>query len=59
MEKSIENQVDVTEGLKFDQGALSRYFFTNEKTQECLMEDPLILLSEEKISNIHTILPIL
>lgn len=57
--KSIEDEVEVIEGMKFDQGALSRFFFTDAKAQECTFEDPLILLCEEKISNINPLIPIL
>jgi len=57
--KSLEDEVEVIEGMKFDQGTLSRYFFTDNKLQVCVMEDPLILLCEQKISNVHTLLPIL
>jgi len=57
--KSLGNEVDVIEGMKFDQGALSRYFFTDAKMQQCAMEDPLILLCEHKISSVAPLLPIL
>jgi len=57
--KSLKDEVDVIEGMKFDQGTLSRFFFTDAKTQQCTFEDPLILLCEHKISNIHQLLPIL
>lgn len=51
--------MEVIEGMKFDQGALSRFFFTDTKTQQCVFEDPVILLSEQKITNAHSLLPIL
>jgi len=57
--KSLNNEVDVIEGMKFDQGFLSRYFVTDTKTQTTTFEDPLILLSDSKISSINQILPIL
>jgi len=57
--KSLKDEVDVIEGMKFDQGTLSRYFFTDTKTQQCTYDDPVILLCESKISNIHQLLPIL
>lgn len=57
--KSLKDEVDVIEGMKFDQGTLSRFFFTDAKTQQCTFEDPLILLCEHKISNIHQLLPVL
>jgi chaperonin GroEL len=57
--KSLENEVEVIEGMKFDQGAISRYFFTDAKSQQCTFEDPVILLCEHKISNVHQLIPIL
>lgn len=45
--------------MKFDQGTLSRYFFTDAKTQSCVFEDALILLCEQKISTVAQILPVL
>jgi len=57
--KSLKDEVDVIEGMKFDQGTLSRFFFTDSKTQQCTFEDPLILLCEHKISSIHQLLPVL
>jgi len=44
--KSLQDEVEIIEGLKFDQGALSRYFFTDMKTQSTTFEDPLILITE-------------
>jgi chaperonin GroEL len=57
--KGLKDEVEVIEEMKFDQGALSRFFFTDPKTQTCTFEDPLILLSEQKISNVHNLIPIL
>eukprot|EP01119_Soliformovum_irregulare_P019699 TRINITY_DN629_c0_g1_i1.p1 TRINITY_DN629_c0_g1~~TRINITY_DN629_c0_g1_i1.p1 ORF type:complete len:563 (+),score=162.14 TRINITY_DN629_c0_g1_i1:102-1790(+) len=57
--KGIENEVQITEGMKFDEGALSRYFYTDLKAQNCVMEDPLILVHEEKISSAFSLIPIL
>eukprot|EP01116_Phalansterium_solitarium_P025057 TRINITY_DN93_c0_g1_i1.p1 TRINITY_DN93_c0_g1~~TRINITY_DN93_c0_g1_i1.p1 ORF type:complete len:608 (+),score=294.55 TRINITY_DN93_c0_g1_i1:84-1826(+) len=57
--KSLHDEVDITEGMKFDQGSLSRYFYTDAKTQTAVMEDPLILLNEGKISSAHSLLPLL
>lgn len=49
--KSLENEVEIIEGMKFDQGTLSRYFFTDMKTQQCVLEDPYVLLVENKITD--------
>jgi chaperonin GroEL len=57
--KGRTDEIEVTEGMKFDQGTLSRYFFTDNKAQQCVLEDPLILLCEKKISSVPEILPIL
>jgi len=56
--KTLENEIEIIEGMKFDQGALSRYF-TDPKTGSVTFEDPLVLLCEHKISNIQPLLPIL
>jgi len=57
--KSLENEVEVIEGMKFDNGTLSRYFFTDMKNQQTIFEDPLVLITDKKISNIHELIPIL
>ena len=57
--KTLEDEIEVIEGMKFDQGYISRYFATDNKTQKCEMENPYILLVDKKISNIHELLPIL
>jgi len=57
--KTLENELEVVEGMKFDRGYISPYFATNPKTQKCELENPFILLFEKKISGLNTILPIL
>eukprot|EP01133_Synstelium_polycarpum_P002280 gene2280-2586_t len=57
--KTLKDELEVIEGMKFDQGFISRYFITDPKTQKCDFEDPLILLSDTKISNVHSLVPIL
>lgn len=57
--KTLENEVEVIEGMKFDQGYISRYFVTDPKTQKCEYEDALFLLTDGKISSIHSLLPCL
>ncbi len=57
--KSIEDQIEVVEGMQFDRGYLSPYFVTNRETMEVELEDPYILVHEDKISNIQQLLPIL
>ncbi|ORY81793.1 chaperonin GroL [Leucosporidium creatinivorum] len=55
--KTIEDEIEITEGMRFDRGFISPYFITDVKTQKTEFEKPLILLSEKKISLIQDILP--
>jgi len=57
--KTLENELEVVEGMKFDRGFISPYFISNAKTQEVELENPMILLVEKKVSNIQQILPLL
>ncbi|MBI1389967.1 MAG: chaperonin GroEL [bacterium] len=57
--KSLEMQLDVVEGMQFDRGYLSPYFSTDQERMVCELENPLILLHEKKISNMHDLIPIL
>ncbi len=57
--KGFETSLEVTQGMNFDRGYLSAYFMTNPETQEAVLEDPYILISEKKISSIKELLPIL
>ena len=57
--KALYDEVEVIEGMKFDQGFLSRYFITDQKAQKCEFTDPLILLVDKKISSVHPLVPLL
>lgn len=57
--KGTTTTVEVVEGMEFDKGYISPYFVTNTESMEAILEDPLILIYEKKISNIHDLLPIL
>ena len=57
--KTLENELEVVEGMKFDRGYISPYFITDAKTQVCEMENPLILLVEKKVSSLQQLVPLL
>ena len=56
---SLENELDVVEGMQFDRGYLSPYFVTNQQNMQAELEDPYVLLFDKKISNIRDLLPVL
>ena len=55
--KTIDDEIEITEGMRFDRGFISPYFVTDVKSQKVEFEKPLILLSEKKISLLQDILP--
>lgn len=57
--KTTEDELEITEGMKFDRGYVSPYFITDAKSQKVEFEKPLILLSEKKISAVQDIIPAL
>jgi chaperonin GroEL len=57
--KSMGTSLDVVEGMQFDRGYLSPYMVTDTDTMEASLEDPYILITDKKISNIQEILPLL
>ncbi|MEM7082269.1 MAG: chaperonin GroEL [Pseudomonadota bacterium] len=56
---TLENELDVVEGMQFDRGYLSPYFINNQANQNCELDAPYILLFDKKISNIRDLLPLL
>ena len=56
---SLENELDIVEGMQFDRGYLSPYFVNNQQSMSAELEDPYILLFDKKISNIRELLPVL
>ncbi|MBU9291540.1 chaperonin GroEL [Burkholderia multivorans] len=57
--KSLENELEVVEGMQFDRGYVSPYFINDPEKQAAYLDDPLILLHDKKISSIRDLLPIL
>jgi chaperonin GroEL len=57
--KSLQNELEVVEGMQFDRGYLSPYFINNPEKQISILENPYILLHDKKISGIRELLPVL
>jgi len=57
--KSLDNELDVVEGMQFDRGYLSPYFINNPDKQVAILENPYVLLHDKKVSNIRDLLPTL
>ncbi len=57
--KTMETELDLVEGMQFDRGYLSAYMATDMDKMEAILDDPFILITDKKISNIQEILPIL
>ncbi|HFJ5646952.1 TPA: chaperonin GroEL [Enterococcus faecium] len=57
--KGVETELDVVEGMQFDRGYLSQYMVTDNDKMEAVLENPYILITDKKISNIQDILPLL
>ena len=57
--KSLDNELEVVEGMQFDRGYLSPYFINNPDRQIAVLEEPYILLYDKKISSIRDLLPVL
>ncbi len=57
--KSMNTELDLVEGMQFDRGYLSAYMCTDMEKMEAVLDDPFILITDKKISNIQEILPVL
>jgi chaperonin GroEL len=57
--KSLQNELEIVEGMQFDRGYLSPYFINNPEKQMAVLEDTYILLHDKKISSIRDLLPLL
>merc|ERR1719226_286866 len=57
--KTMEHELEVVEGLKFDRGFISPHFVTDTKAQKVQFADPLVLIFDKKISTVQSILPVL
>ena len=57
--KTMQTELDLVEGMQFDRGYISAYMATDMEKMEAVLEDPFILITDKKISNIQEILPLL
>ncbi|MCC8102730.1 MAG: chaperonin GroEL [Clostridiales bacterium] len=57
--KTMQTELDLVEGMQFDRGYISAYMVTDNDKMEAVLDDPMILITDKKISNIQEILPLL
>ena len=57
--RTLETSLDVVEGMQFDRGYLSPYFVSDPERMECVLENPVVLIHEKKISSMKDLLPML
>lgn len=51
--RTLNHEIEIVEGMQFDRGYISPYFVTNPKTQKCEFDNPLILITDKKITNLQ------
>ncbi|MCC8049187.1 MAG: chaperonin GroEL [Clostridiales bacterium] len=57
--KTMQTELDLVEGMQFDRGYISAYMVTDNDKMEAVLDDPMILITDKKISNIQELLPLL
>lgn len=57
--KSMVTELEITEGMRFDKGYISPYFVTDTERMECVFEEPLILITDKKITLVQDLVPVL
>src|SRR5258706_11905333 len=57
--KSLNNELEIVEGMQFDRGYLSPYFINNPEKQIAVLDNPYVLIHDKKVSNIRDLLPVL
>ena len=57
--KTMQTELDLVEGMQFDRGYISAYMATDMEKMEAVLDDPMILITDKKISNIQEVLPLL